>query len=146
MRLVAVALLAAVAASPAGAVVSGTSVYFETPSKNIVCGSFSGAGISTVLECGVASGLVPPAPKPHGGCKVVDPAANRVRLNSTGPTYGFCSGDVGVLALQGRAPVLAYGRTWKRGPYHCSSASAGLTCKNSSGHGFFLSRQSWRAF
>ena len=112
VRLVAVALLAAVAASPAGAVVPATSAYFETPSKNIVCGYFSGAGFSTLLECGVASGLVPPAPKPHGGCKVVDPAVNRVRLNSTGPTYGFaCSGDVGVLALQGRAPVLAYGRT-----------------------------------
>jgi hypothetical protein len=146
VRLLAVALLAAVVASPAGAVVSGKSVYFETPSKDIVCGYFTGVEVSTLLECGVASGLVPPAPKPHGGCRVVDPAANRVRLASTGPTYGFCSGDVGVLALQGRAVVLPYGTTWRRGPYRCGSATAGLTCRNSSGHGFFLSRQSWHPF
>ena len=146
VRVVFIALLAAAVAAPAGAMVSGTSGYFETPSKNIVCGYFTGAGVSTLLECGVASGLVPAAPKPHGGCHVVDPAANRVRLSSTGPTYGFCSGDVGVLALQGRAAVLSYGSTWHRGPFQCSSATTGLTCKNSSGHGFFLSRQSWRSY
>ena len=80
---------------------AGTSSYFETPSKNIVCGYFTGAGVPTLLECGVASGLVPPAPKPAGGCRVVDPASDRVRLNPTGRTYGFCSGDVGVLAEAG---------------------------------------------
>jgi len=145
VRVIVIALLAAAVASPAGAV-SGTSGYFETPSKNIICGYFTGAGVSTLLECGVASGLVPPAPKPQEGCLAVDPAANRVRLNSTGRTYGFCAGDVGVLAMQGRATVLSYGSTWHRGPYRCSSATVGLTCKNSSGHGFFLSRQSWRSF
>ena len=133
MRLLVVALLAAAVASPADAAVSGTSGYFETPSKNIVCGYFTGTGVSTLLECGVASGLVPPAPKPHGGCRVVDPASDRVRLNPTGPTYGFCSGDVGVLAPQGRAAVLSYGSTWHRGPYHCSSATAALLAKTAVG-------------
>lgn len=125
---------------------AGTSSYFETPSKNIVCGYFTGAGVPTLLECGVASGLIPPAPKPAGGCHVVDPASDRVRLNPAGRTYGFCSGDVGVLAEQGMAPALPYGTTWHKGAYSCASALRGLTCKNSSGHGFFLSRQSWHSF
>ena len=132
-------------AAPAASL-AGTSSYFEMPSKNIVCGYFTGSGVPTLLECGVASGLIPPAPKPAGGCRVVDPASDRVRLNPTGRTYGFCSGDVGVLAEQGRAPTLGYGQTWRRSSYRCTSASAGLTCENGSGHGFFLSRQAWHAF
>ena len=124
-----------------------TSAYFETPSHNIVCGYFSGGGFPTLLECGVASGLVPAAPKPsEGSCRVVDPASNRVRLNPTGETYGFCSGDVGVLAQQHAAPVLGYGASWHRGPYSCRSQTGGLTCRNAQGHGFFLSRQSWHRF
>ncbi len=145
--LAAAAALVALAMSPVSAALSVTSGYFETPSHNIVCGYFAGSGIPALLECGVASGLVPSAPKPaEGACRVVDPVSDRVRLNATGRTYGFCSGDVGVLAKQGLAPVLQYGRTWHEGPYRCSSASVGLTCKNSEGHGFFLSRQSWHAF
>ena len=147
MRALIAALAAALLALGGPAVsFAGTSSYFETPSKNIVCGFFTGAGVPTLLECGVASGLVPPAPKPAAGCHVVDPASNRVRLNPTGRTYGFCSGDVGVLAEQGMAPTLAYGTTWHKGPYSCASALDGLTCRNSSGRGFFLSRQSWHSF
>jgi hypothetical protein len=126
---------------------SGTSGYFETPSTNIVCGFYVGTAYPQVLECGVASGLVPPAPKPSGGgCNVVGPVTNRVRLGATGRTYGFCAGDAGVLAEQGRAPALAYGRSWSGGAFRCSSTTTGLTCRNRSGHGFFLSRQSWRSF
>jgi hypothetical protein len=40
--------------------------------------------------------------------------------------------------------VLGYGQTFHKGPFTCKSARAGLTCKNSSGHGFFLSKQRWR--
>jgi hypothetical protein len=142
-----IAALAAALVTFAGptAALAGASRYFETPSKNIVCGYFTGAGVPTLLECGVATGLIPPAPKPAGGCRVVDPASDRVRLDPAGRTYGFCSGDVGVLAERGRAPALAYGTTWRKGPYSCASAVGGLTCKNSSGHGFFLSRQSWHS-
>jgi hypothetical protein len=138
--------MAAVALAAAAPALAARSVYFETPSRNIVCGYFSGTGVPTLLECGVASGLIPPAPKPAGGCRVVDPASNRVRLGPTGRTYGFCSGDVGVLAEQGRAAVLAYGTRWDAGPYRCTSRVGGLTCANAGGHGFFLSRQGWHAF
>lgn len=39
-----------------------------------------------------------------------------------------------------RAPVLAFGRTWRRGAYRCTSRAAGVTCRNRSGHGWFLGR------
>ena len=88
---------------------------FETPSKNIVCGTaFSGAG-QTELECGIVSGLVPPAPKPKGGCHGIDPRVTGFKLSPTGRPAGFCSGDAGVFAEQGLAPVLAYGHTWHKG-------------------------------
>jgi hypothetical protein len=41
---------------------------------------------------------------------------------------------------------LAYGRTWRHGPFTCVSRRTGLTCTNGRGHGLFLSRESWRAW
>jgi hypothetical protein len=145
------ALLAAVAAAvftfPATIAPAAAPAFFETPSRNIVCVYIAAStGAGAALQCGVGSGLHPPAPKPPGGCTVTDPASNRVELESTGRTHGFCSGDIGVLAELGKAPVAAYGTTWRRGGFVCSSATTGLTCKNTSGHGFFLSRESWQAF
>jgi Family of unknown function (DUF6636) len=142
MRIAAVLIAALAAAAPAAA----TTSLFETPSKNIVCGYYIGPGTPATLECGVASGLHPPAPKPATACKDIDPASNRLRLGATGKPYGFCSGDAGVLAEAGRANVLAYGKTWQKGPFRCISETTGLTCKNTADHGFFLSRQSWRSF
>jgi hypothetical protein len=42
--------------------------------------------------------------------------------------------------------VLGYGKTWSGGGLRCTSAFKGLTCRNKSGHGFFLSRAHWRSF
>jgi Family of unknown function (DUF6636) len=42
--------------------------------------------------------------------------------------------------------VLGYGTTWSGGGLRCTSAVNGLICRNKSGHGFFLSRERWRAF
>ncbi len=137
----AAAIAILVTAGPAAAATS----YFETPSKNIVCGYFAGSGFKTELECGVLSGLIPPAPKPAGGCHGIDPASNRLELSTTGRPAGFCSGDAGVFAKRGLAPVLAYGKAWHEGGYTCTSATTGLTCRNGAGHGFVLSRASWHS-
>jgi hypothetical protein len=143
-RAAAVALATVLAASTAAAATAG---YFQTPSGNIVCGAFTGSGYPAMLECGVVSGLVPPPPRPSASaCHHLDFASNRILLNATGRAYGFCSGDVGVLAMAGRAPVLAYGRSLTAGPFSCSSARSGLTCRNKSAHGFFLSRLAWHSF
>lgn len=34
--------------------------------------------------------------------------------------------------------------TYKKGPFTCVSARAGLTCRNTAKHGFFLSKKAWR--
>jgi hypothetical protein len=41
---------------------------------------------------------------------------------------------------------VAYGAKWSGGGVRCASAFNGLTCRNTSGRGFFLSRERWRSF
>lgn len=43
-----------------------------------------------------------------------------------------------------RVITLAYGKTWTHGPFACYSRVDGLSCGNHTGHGLFISRQSWR--
>jgi len=134
-----------VASATAGAKPAATA-YIESPSKNIVCGTFSGGGEPVTLECAVISGLVPPPPKAGAqGCPGDDFASNRVRLGATGKYYAFCAGDPGVATEQGKAPILAYGKTWHQGPFTCISATSAFVCMNSTGNGVFLSRQRWQA-
>jgi hypothetical protein len=138
---------AAVAGPGSAAALSSTSAYFRGPGRNVVCGYFAGAGEPASLECGVPTGLKPPPPRPSArDCHDLDFASDRVRLAATGQVIGFCSGDVGVLAELGSAPVLAYGKTWREGPFTCTSSVAWITCKNRSGHGFALSRLRWHRF
>jgi hypothetical protein len=123
---------------------AATSIYFRGQGGNVVCGYFSGPGIAAVIECGVLNPLNPPPPRPSvRDCHGLDFASDRVRLPSTGAVMGFCSGDVGVLAQIGSAPILAYGKSWHQGVFKCSASVAWITCKNASGHGFSLSRQHW---
>jgi len=42
--------------------------------------------------------------------------------------------------------VVGYGKTWRFAPFTCTLRPTGLTCVNTSGHGLFLSRQSWRVW
>jgi hypothetical protein len=37
--------------------------------------------------------------------------------------------------------TLPYGQSWKHGVYTCSSKVTGVTCRNRTGHGLFLSRE-----
>lgn len=45
-----------------------------------------------------------------------------------------------------RYRTLPYGRTWRHGAFACTSRRTGVTCRNHSGHGLFVSRESWRAW
>jgi len=40
--------------------------------------------------------------------------------------------------------ILNYGSNWNEGGFKCVSQKIGLTCTNSNGIGFFLSREKWR--
>lgn len=51
-----------------------------------------------------------------------------------------------MLALESVARMLGYGKTWSGGGLRCKSEFTGVTCRNRSGHGFFLSRERRRSF
>jgi hypothetical protein len=117
--------------------------YFKTPSGNIVC-SYT----RTLVGCAIKSGLKP-APPAAPGCS----PSNQVFLRTTGRAQTGAStcpgGSVipGPVAGESVALVLAYGKTWRGSDgLRCASAFTGLTCRNKSGHGFFLSRETWRSF
>lgn len=109
---------------------------FKTPSGNIVCAYYNRS-----LRCDLRSGLVPKPSRPRG-CPSYTDFGQGLNL---GPRRAgvVCAGDT---VLGEPAHALAYGRAWRRGPVTCRSRITGLTCKNTLGHGFFLSRQSWRIF
>jgi Family of unknown function (DUF6636) len=120
---------------------------FKTPSRNIVCGYSIAPDRSASMECGIKSGLHPPPRRIH--CLAGDPNDKRVSLRDSGrATPVLCAGDPGPLLpqIEAAAKVLAYSRTIRFGGISCASAITGLTCRNRSGHGFFLSRGSWRLF
>ena len=55
----------------------------------------------------------------------------------------FCPTDA---AIDGEQVVLGYGQTFKRGGLICTSETSGMTCMNSAGHGFSLSRAQQKVF
>lgn len=130
--------------------------YFKTPSGNIQCDYVyrGAADANAYVRCGIRSGLKPPPPSRGPGCQV----ANRVTIGHTGdarlagPSWcpGEDEGDAGPFAGgqpgSPPVPVVNYGRAWAGGGIRCTSAFSGLTCRNLSGHGFFLSRAAWRQF
>ncbi len=136
------------AATGSGGTAAITTGYFKTPSGNIVC--FHSPGPPDLprafIGCGIKSGLKPPPPRRP--CTDGGYAGDRVELLATGGVHvPSCAGDPGPFAgLHVGARVLGYGKTWTGSGIRCTSAVTGLTCRNKSGHGFFLSRAHWRAF
>jgi hypothetical protein len=92
------------------------------------------------LRCDISSGLKPKPSRPKG-CEF--DFAGTLTLSATGRARIGCVSDV-VLPDPTKARVLAYGTSWHYGPFTCKSAKTGLSCRNSAGHGFFLSRASWK--
>ena len=121
-------VLALVASTGAGASIS----EFRTPSGNIGC-VYSSSPAN--LRCDIRSGLVPKPPQPQT-CDL--DFGDSVTINKTGLPRYVCHGDT---AIDPQAGVLAYGRTWSRDGFTCTSQTSGLRCANQSRHGFFLSRQ-----
>jgi hypothetical protein len=127
--------------------------YFKTPSGNIVCWYHlawptGNGGTQPRILCGVHSGLKPKPPYTRE-CRTarLDHNADRITLGPTGRAEPIpCSGDAGPFIGESGARVLGYGKTWSGGGIRCTSTSTGLTCRNKSGRGFFLSREKWRSF
>ena len=106
--------------------------YFKMPSKNIHCAIFSGN-----LRCDILSGL---KPEPQREC---EGDWTGLILASEGKAGAVCAGDT--VAKKG-SNTLEYGSKWRRNKITCTSKTTGLRCRNRKGHGFFLSRDSWRKF
>jgi hypothetical protein len=121
--------------------------FFKTPSGNIVCFHSPGPADQprAFVECVVRTGLKPPPPRRP--CREGGYAGDRVSMFATGrATAPSCAGDPGAAVGLRGARVLGYGKSWSGGGITCRSAFTGLTCRNKSRHGFFLSRARWRAF
>jgi hypothetical protein len=108
--------------------------FFRLPSGNIGC-VYAAQGAS--LRCDILSGL---RPQPRGRCEL---DWTGLTITATGRARPQCAGDT---AVDRRSRVIAYGRTWRRNGIVCQSATTGLTCRNRSARGFFLSRARWRVF
>jgi hypothetical protein len=136
----AVAVAAVSVALPASAR-TFTYVSFRTPSANIYCAYNSADPPSPAfLRCDIRSHLKP-APTPR---KCVEGVyGESVGMTKTGAAHVLCISDT---TYNPQARVLAYGARWSRDGFRCTSRAAGLTCTNQRGHGFFLSRQSWRVY
>jgi hypothetical protein len=107
---------------------SASAAFFTTPSRNIICGTgpqaFRGGVSCTVLSEAGARGQKIWAMRRRG----------RVRV-----FFSMSNAPVEVR-------VLRYGRTYRGFGIRCASRKRGLTCRNRSRHGFFLSRDRQRVF
>ncbi len=149
MRSLAVLLLVSgsLASTALGAPAKSSSGFFKTPSGKIFCQWVTGGSPSASVECGVTTGLVPKLPKTGSGCQHLDYVGNRISLSVTGRAQPVpCAGDAGPFADPDHSVLLRYGKTWSAGGLTCSEKTSGLTCKNRSGHGFFMSLRSWQTF
>ena len=119
-----------------------TIVSFRTPTGNIGCvfsAGLDGAEKPTV-RCDIRSRLRP-EPKAPKSCPL--DYGDSIQVSRLGRAILVCHGDT---AIDPGSRVLQYGHTFRRDGLSCTSRFDGLTCSNRSGHGFFMSRQSWRVF
>jgi hypothetical protein len=111
--------------------------YFETPSHNIGC-YLDASG----PRCDIRERSWSPPPEPASCKKYGVDYGQGIAMGAKQVNF-VCAGDT---ALGGKA-VLGYGQSAQRGPFVCKSEPNGITCTDlDNGHGFFLSRQSYRIF
>jgi len=139
-RLLVLAAIVAGLTATSGSASTATYVSFKTPSGNIYCAYSSGLGSPTYLRCDIRSHLHP-APRPRTCVEGV--YGESVGMSRTSRASVLCISDT---VINPGARVLAYGTTWSRGGFRCVSRATGLTCTNTRGHGWFLSRESWRVY
>jgi len=133
-------VIAVISLATAGAASAATIPGFNSPSGNIKCLLVQ----PKALVCSIASSSY--AKTLQATC--MSPSGAGVDWHGFFLSGGKaatlnCSG--GILYTQTpRYVKLAYGKTWTRGPFTCSSALTGVTCRSRTGHGVFVSRQAYR--
>ncbi|MDX6653392.1 MAG: hypothetical protein QOH18_84 [Solirubrobacterales bacterium] len=110
---------------------------FRSPSGNIGCVMFEGGA-----RCDIRKREWSPPSRPASCPEQVD-FGQGLSVEHTGEASVVCAGDT---ALDPSATELAYGEASELGGTQCISRSEGITCANHSGHGFFISTQSYNLF
>ena len=111
---------------------------FQTPTGNIGCMADNDGGRWS-LRCDIGEREWRGA-APGRDCDM--DSGDALGLGAAGRTYWVCHGDT----VLHQGAVLGYGSTWRAGPFTCTSARTGVTCRNRGQHGFTLSRGSYRIF
>jgi hypothetical protein len=116
-------------------------IPFHTPSKNIYCAAVE-ADYGTLVDCEVVSmsNTKPLQPKPSD-CE--QDWGSRFQVSAEGPAEMGCAGDT---LRDPAGKVLKYGQSFKFATITCQATTKGLTCQNTEGHGFFLSKSKQRLF
>ncbi len=138
----------------------GPAAAFASPSGRIVCMMLAGQFVRCeyvggdagwkvpVSNCQLHSGnvLYVDAKVAVGGC-VGDTIADTPRVGTSYTTW-WRSGDP-TATLPGNGPKVAalpYGTRLDVTGFQCESAETGVTCRNSAGRGFAVSREQYRLF
>ena len=121
--------------TPAATTLVRERTAFSSPTDNIHCSLED-----TFVRCDVREWTYALPPKP-ASCKL--DWGSVLVLPLTGSSQFDCVGDsIGPTPLR-----LQYGKAIRAGDLACSMAKAGITCRQlKNGHGFFLSRASYRQF
>jgi hypothetical protein len=126
LAVAALALLGAPASAPAAF------RQFIMPSRNIACG-----GDGRFLRCDILHHTWKVSPKP----KSCEFDWGPIGMTRRGRVKFQCVSD-----SMFNDHVLKYGRTWRNGPFRCTSRRTGLRCTNAAHHGFAVSRQRLKRF
>jgi hypothetical protein len=141
----ALALVALVALVLTGGALAKTTLPgFRSPSGNIRC--FRNAEPPRVLHCSVGQAAYAKRLTAYCGAPPIGVDWGGFELGPTRKAAITCTGGVLYEPSTQRLPntVLAYGRTWRSGPFTCVSRVTGVTCTSRSGHGLALSRERYR--
>jgi hypothetical protein len=133
-----VLLVAAAVSATATAAPQKSYFTFKTPGGVVQCGVFvAGKYSESLLRCDIRTGLKPAVKRPKG-CHF--DYGSTLELRAKGRAFPGCVSD----AIGRIQQTVGYGKTYKKGPFTCTSTRAGLTCRNAAKHGFFLSKKAWR--
>jgi hypothetical protein len=110
---------------------------FVTPSGNIRCAAWRSGG-KWSMRCDVYEHFWT---APPGSCPDFGDYGSFLGMSKRGWPEFICASD----AIDA-TNTLYYGQKWRAGPFKCKSRSSGLKCRNKKGHGWFLSRETYRTF